>query len=143
MGTNCSSQSRGPSFSMARVTGHLFVLPLSFPHVAHLSLSVSIGTLFFSQVIRGLGSPWIWHWKRATPPSSPTVAWGCTWKSDMAGGREVYECSALLRAEGRREWAAVASQARRPGAHSIKGQEFSCKGNSLGDPSALTPASNS
>lgn len=46
----------------------------SCPPRAHLSLSVSMGTLFFSQVMRGLGSPWIWHWKRATPPSSPTVA---------------------------------------------------------------------
>lgn len=60
----------------------------SRPPRAHLSLSVSMGTLFFSQVMRGLGSPWIWHWKRATPPSSPTVAWGCTWKSDMAGERK-------------------------------------------------------
>lgn len=143
MGTNCSSQSCGQSFSKARITGQFFVLPLSFPHVTHLSLSVSIGTLFFSHVIRGLGSPWIWHWKRATPPSSPTVAWGCTWKSDMAGGREVYECGALLRAEGRGEWAAVESQARRPGAHSIEGHEFSCESNSLGGPSALIPASNS
>lgn len=57
----------------------------SNPQEAHLSSSVSMGTLFFSHVIRGLGSPWIWHWKRATPPSSPTMAWGCTWKSDMAG----------------------------------------------------------
>lgn len=52
----------------------LLVIPPPSPPGAHLSLSVSMGTLFFSQVIRGLGSPWIWHWKRATPPSSPTVA---------------------------------------------------------------------
>lgn len=62
--------------------------PLSFPQEAHLSSSVSMGTLFFSHVIRGLGSPWIWHWKRATPPSSPMTAWGCTWKSDIAGETE-------------------------------------------------------
>ena len=80
----------------------LLVIPLPSPPEAHLSLSVSMGTLFFSQVIRGLGSPWIWHWKRATPPSSPTVAWGCTWKSDMAGERKgnVYGEGTLLRCRG-------------------------------------------
>ena len=40
----------------------------------YLSSSVSLGTLFFSQVMKGLGSTWIWHWKRNTLPSSPSVA---------------------------------------------------------------------
>lgn len=86
----------------AQTWAHHSVLPPALPHTAHLSLSVSMGTLFFSHVIRGLGRPWIWHWKRATPPSSPTVAWGCTWKSDMAGERKGVMCGrgTLLRCRG-------------------------------------------
>ena len=82
----------GQSFHKAQTWACLSILPPAFPHGAHLSLSVSMGTLFFSHMIRGLGSPWIWHWKRATPPSSPATAWGCTWKSDMAGERQGDVC---------------------------------------------------
>lgn len=112
--------------SRPRPRAQLWVpLTPSSPPMAHLSLSVSMGTLFFCQVIRGFGSPWIWHWKRATPPSSPTVAWGCTWKSDIAGERKgsVYGKGTLLTAEGTGKgvWG-VGLRVPEPGAHPTQGQ---------------------
>lgn len=55
------------------------------PHLA----SCGTAALSFSQVMTGVGTPSIWHSKRAAPPTFTLWAAGCWWNFDRPADKEV------------------------------------------------------